>query len=238
MKKNILITGSKGSLGSYLCDEFLKNHYKIISVSRKLLKKKYKSKKEIENFYCDLSDYKSCLSMFKKLKKKFSKIDILILCNGKSAFSSDFSSNWKEALNSNFLASINCVESYQKIFNSKTLIIAISSIAGIKNINAPIEYSVAKSSLNYYCKIKAKELAKRKIRLNIISPGNIYQKGNLWDLKLKKNKNKTINYIKNVSPINMFCNPESIYQIIEYLNLEKNSFITGSNFVLDGGQTL
>ena len=108
----------------------------------------------------------------------------------------------------------------------------------IKNINAPTEYAVSKSSLNFYCKIKAKELAKRKIRLNIISPGNIYQKGNLWDLKLKKNKKKTLSYIKHVSPINMFCNPVSIYKIIEYLNLEENSFITGSNFMLDGGQIL
>ena len=238
MKKNILITGSNGSLGTYLCDEFLENDNKIISVSRKLLKKKYKSKKQIENFYCDLSNYNNCLSMFKRLKKKFNKIDILILCNGKSSFGSNPPRNWKEALNSNFFASINCIECYQKIFNTKTLIVAISSIAGMKNINAPIEYSVAKSSLNYYCKIKAKELAKRKIRLNTISPGNIYQRGNLWDLKLKKNKNKTLKYIKDVSPINMFCNPESIYKIIEYLNLEENSFITGSNFVLDGGQIL
>tara|TARA_Y100000591_G_C21564038_1_gene560019 strand:- start:185 stop:715 length:531 start_codon:yes stop_codon:yes gene_type:complete len=176
--------------------------------------------------------------MFKRLKKKFKRIDILILCNGKSSFSSDLSRNWKEALDSNFFASINCIESYQKIFNAKTLIVAISSIAGIKNINAPIEYSVAKSSLIYYCKIKAKELAKRKIRLNTISPGNIYQKGNLWDVKLKQNKNKTLNYLKDVSPINKFCTPESIYKIIEYLNLEENSYITGSNFVLDGGQTL
>lgn len=237
MKKNILITGSNGSLGSYLCNKFLEKDHQIISVSRKLIKKKYKSKK-IENFRCDLSDYKKCLSMFKMLKKKFINIDIIILCNGKSTFSYDISRNWKEALNSNFLASINCIESYQKIFNTKTLIVAISSIAGIKNINAPLEYSVAKSSLNYYCNIKAKELAKRKIRLNIISPGNIYQKGNLWDLKLKKNKKKTLSYIKHVSPINMFCNPDSIHKIIEYLSLKENSFITGSNFVLDGGQTL
>lgn len=238
MRKNILITGSNGSLGSYLCGEFLENDDKIISISRKFKKKRYERKNKIENFHCDLSNYSNCLSLFKRLKKKFNKIDILILCNGKSSFGSNLSKNWKEALNSNFFASINCIECYQKIFNSKTLIVVISSIAGIRNINAPIEYSVAKSSLNYYCKIKAKELAKRKIRLNTISPGNIYQKGNLWDLKLKKNKNKTLKYIKNVSPINMFCNPDSIYKIIHYLNLKENSFITGSNFVLDGGQIL
>ena len=114
MEKNILITGTSGNLGSYLSNKFLENNNRIISVSRKLLKKKNNSKKKVENFYCDLSDYNNCLSMFKKLKKKFKRIDILILCNGKSAFNSDFSKNWRDALNSNFFASINCIESYQK----------------------------------------------------------------------------------------------------------------------------
>ena len=38
--------------------------------------------------------------------------------------------------------------------------------------------------------------------------------------------------------MNRFCYPDSIFEIIEYLMNEKNNFITGSNFVIDGGQTL
>ena len=59
----------------------------------------------------------------------------------------------------------------------------ISSIAAIKIIDAPIEYSISKSALNHYCQIKAKELSKFKIRLNIISPGNILNKDNNWYFK-------------------------------------------------------
>ena len=65
----------------------------------------------------------------------------------------------------------------------------ISSIAGSKIIDgAPITYSVAKSALNFYVKFKSKELAKHKICINTISPGNILMKGNNWYMNKKSNK--------------------------------------------------
>ena len=238
MKKNILITGGGGNLGNFLCEKFYQKNSNIISIFNNKKIKKTKLNSNIDYYKCDLSNNIQCLKVFKKIKKKYKKLDLLILANGKSNFNSSFEKNWYLAFNSNFFASINSIECYEKVFRSKTLIVAISTIAGIKNIDAPIEYSVSKSSLNYYCQLKAKKLAKRKIRLNIISPGNIYQKGNLWDLKMKKSPKKIKKYIKNVSPMNRFCYPDSIYEIIEYLMNEKNNFITGSNFVIDGGQTL
>ena len=42
---------------------------------------------------------------------------------------------------------------------------------------------------------------------------------------MKKNPKKIKKYIKNVSPMNRFCDPVSIYEIIEYLMNKKNNFI-------------
>ena len=97
----------------------------------------------------------------------------------------------------------NIVEQYLKIFkNKKISIIAISSIAAIKVINAPITYSVSKAALQHYCKIKAKELAKHNINLNIISPGNIYMPNNNWG---KKQKQLGVNYA-NIAAIKIVIN--------------------------------
>ena len=54
----------------------------------------------------------------------------------------------------------------------------------------PITYSVAKSALNFYVEFKAKELAKYKIIVNAISPGNIMMSGNNWFLKKEEFKKK------------------------------------------------
>ena len=91
------------------------------------------------------------------------------------------------SLNDNLISFTNLLEQYLTIFNyKKTSIIAISSIAANKVIDAPITYSISKAALNHYCKIKSKELAKYKINLNIISPGNILMEKNNWGKKLKQ----------------------------------------------------
>ena len=68
-------------------------------------------------------------------------------------------------------------------------------------MEAPIEYSISKSALNHYCLVKAKELSKFSIMLNIISPGNILNKNNNWYLKKKLMRKKSKIYKKNV-PLN------------------------------------
>ena len=86
--------------------------------------------------------------------------------------------------------------------------------------------------------MKSKHLAKMEINLNIISPGNILQKNNLWGKKLKNNYKSTKNYIKKEVPLNTFCNTDQIYNLCLYLLSNNGDNITGSNFVIDGGQSL
>ena len=56
-------------------------------------------------------------------------------------------------------------------------------------LGAPIAYSVSKSALNTFVKSISK-IYGNKIRINFISPGNIYFKGGVWDKKIKNNKKK------------------------------------------------
>ena len=75
-----------------------------------------------------------------------------------------------------------------------------------------------------------------KIKINVISPGNILLDGNVWDKKIKKDKKGTLKYIKKNVPLNDFCKPEQIKDLCDYLLSNSGDFITGSNFIIDGGQ--
>ena len=232
MKKKIVIVGSSGNLGRYIFKELNKTHT-LIGIERK---------KSLNNFECkDLSNSKMNFDTFKLIKKKNSLLDAIIICTGKS--SKDLSTNIDEkflnSFKSNLLTVSNTIESYQKIYKNKpTKIIVISSIAAIKIMEAPIEYSISKSALNHYCQIKAKELSKFKIKLNIISPGNILNKNNNWYLKKKTNNNKVKNYIKKNVPLNSFCEPKQILALCKLLISNDGNFFQGSNIVMDGGQIL
>ena len=85
----------------------------------------------------------------------------------------------------------------KKFFSLNNLnIIFISSIAGEKiTFDAPIEYSVSKSALNFYAKILSKKYGSKNTKINFISSGNILLKI-IINNRLISEKEKTLKYIK------------------------------------------
>ena len=233
--KNYIICSASKNLGMYLSKRFETNN-KVFKFGRSLNNGNY-------SYSCDFLNYNSIFQKLKKIKITTKNIDGIIYCIGESKkyyAKRDDLSFWRQSFDSNLYTFINFLNAYVEVFKKKkinTKIIVISSIAGNKIIKAPITYSVAKCALNFYSKIKAKELINLGIQINTISLGNVYQKNNNWGKKLKKNKKKVENYIqKNVST-NKFCNPEEVFNLCNVIfNNDLN--LLGSNIVLDGGQSL
>ncbi len=182
------------------------------------------------------------LKTFKKIKKQKINLDSMILTAGNS--SKDYKSfeskeNWEKSFNDNFYSVTNVIESYLKVFGFKKIkIIIISTIAGVKIIDAPITYSVSKNALNFYVNYKAKELAKYGIILNTISPGNIFMEKNIWGKQIKNNKKRVKLYLKKKVPLNKFVQPEEIFNLCDLLINEEMKSVTGSNIIIDAGQSL
>ena len=84
----------------------------------------------------------------------------------------------------------------------------------------------------------SKKLSQYQININLISPGNMLTKNNSWDKKLKLNKTKTINYINKNVPLRKFISAKDIIRIIKLLHAKSGDNITGSDFIIDGGQSL
>jgi NAD(P)-dependent dehydrogenase (short-subunit alcohol dehydrogenase family) len=237
MKKKIIISGGSGNLGRFLIQKFSEIDYLIFNLSRKKPKKLFKNEVYFE---CELSNFENTVNNLNKIKKN--KIDLIISSagNSKKNYKSIITdSNFITTFKDNFVSFSNLLEGYQKVFiNKKIKIIAISSIAGLSLVDAPINYAVSKSALNHYCKIKAKQLAKFKININTICPGNIFINGNNWSEKMNANSSNVKKFIKKNVPLNTFCSPNSVFDLCLYLLGESGNNITGSNFIIDGGQSL
>lgn len=237
LNKTVLITGASKNLGNYLTNFFLKKSFNVIGVT-----KKNKTNLNKNTYICDLSNPKTTKVFFKKIKKKNKKIDLIIACAGSSKKTYKHQEkivDWQIAFKDNFFSFTNLLDSYLETYKKQsTKIIVISSIASNKITKAPITYSVAKSALNFYAMIKAKELAKNKININILLPGNILMENNNWSKKLKINQSKVKKYIKENVPLNAFCTPKEIAEMCNYLAGEFGTNITGSKFIIDGGESL
>tara|TARA_B100001964_G_C14202434_1_gene586501 strand:- start:757 stop:1530 length:774 start_codon:yes stop_codon:yes gene_type:complete len=245
-KRVVLICGSSKGIGLDIGKRFLKEGDSVIFSSRsiskkskeiKLIIKKYNKNISVEK--CDFSNRNSINSLKKKIINKFKKIDILVTNTGLSSGNTKLPMKKFElenSINQNLNTCILPVEVFLKnLIKSKGNIVAISSIAGIEFLSAPIAYSVSKSALNSFVKNISK-IYGNKIRVNIVSPGNIYFEGGVWDKKLRENKSIVKKYIKKHVPQQKLGTPEDVANAVFFLSSEEAKFINGSNLVVDGGQ--
>jgi len=242
-EKVALVTGSSKGIGKTIAYSLNEEGCNVIFNSRNEFSLKSAVGKLDNAFYfvADVTKSKECKKLVNYVIKKFGKIDILI-CNVGDGNSvkpgSETDVEWKKMINSNFFSAINIIDAAKKsLKKSKGTIVCISSIAGLETTGAPVTYSVSKTALVSYVKRISKPFAKDGIRINSVSPGNIFFKGSIWEKKLKINKNKIKKMLENNVSLNRFGTPEEVSDLVVFLASPRSSFITGSNFVIDGGQS-
>ena len=246
--KTALVTGASKGIGKEIAITLLKKGCKVIFISRSLknLKKVFLELDEFRNMCFpivgDVSYLKDVENIYKKYKSIFNTIDYLVCNVGHSESKAPGSENyeeWQRMFHLNFFCTTNIIEKFKDdLALSKGSIVCISSICGQEIIpGAPITYSVAKSALNAYVKGIAVPFGKKNIRINAIAPGNILFEKSIWDYKLKSNKASVLKMLRDNVPLKKFGNPKDIAYLTSWLLSKEASFVTGSIFVCDGGQT-
>tara|TARA_Y100001970_G_scaffold181592_1_gene220994 strand:- start:136 stop:906 length:771 start_codon:yes stop_codon:yes gene_type:complete len=244
----VIIAGSSKGIGYKIAEELMADNAKVVITGRNAknlessynkLKKKY-NHINILKFCGDISDEKFLNKIKKSVIKSWGKIDGLVANagNGKKV-NKEKVEDWKWYYDNNYLILEKFVNFFikDKALNNSSIVF-ISSIAGIHDLGAHLGYKSAKRNIIDYSQFLAKILSSRKIRVNTVSPGNIFFKGGNWSKKLQKNEKLIRKYIKENVPLNSFGRPEDIAIIVAYLLSTKSKFVTGANFVIDGGQIL
>lgn len=189
--------------------------------------------------HLDLTSEENCKKAIDRIDKEYGRLDLLVtnIGSGKSTLDNVLvKTEWQRVFDINFFSAVYIIqESLRLLEKTQGQIISISSICGVQPIQAPLPYSVAKTSLISYVQNLAQRLASKKVRANIVSPGNVYFEGGSWDQKMKSDPEKIKKYISENVPMNSFINPEEIASTIEFIS--RTEHITGQNIIIDGGQT-
>jgi 3-oxoacyl-[acyl-carrier protein] reductase len=118
-------------------------------------------------------------------------------------------------------------------------IVGISSIVALTEIPGVSKgYAESKIEMNRLFRRKAIDFARKGIRVNLISPGNIYFSGSRWEEITHENPKYVEELLRDKVPLHNFVSPDEIAAAILYLSSEQAKNITGSNLVIDGGQSL
>ena len=245
--QKVLITGSSKGIGFYIAKKFV-NLGAIVTINSSNKNNLNLAKNKISNsslhtLKFDLSNKNNFKKILKSAHKIMGGLDILI-CNlgfskASGAIGGEKYDDWMKSLKYNLISSTQLiVESKKYLKKSKNPnIVCIGSIAGSITMNAPVSYSSSKAALIHFVKNQSKLLSKNNIRINMISPGNVIFPGGIWDKKLKNNPIKVKKYINQNVPLNRFAKPEEIANAVVFLASDKSMFTTGSNLVIDGGQS-
>ena len=245
-EKVFLIIGAYGLVGKDVCKFLVDNGAIIIAVGRREEKLK-DLKDELKNitiFKTDISNEKEVISLYKNLTKKFKKIDVLVNIAAKSTsntFENLMAKEWDEVIATNLRGTfLMCREGVNcGLLKNGSSIINISSIYGIispdqriygdTGINSSLVYGSSKAGVVQLTKYLATYLADRRIRVNCISPGGIFNNQPEYFLQ---------RYVKK-TPLGRMGAVDDILGTIVFLSSKKASgYITGANIVIDGGFTI
>ncbi|MEM9572417.1 MAG: SDR family oxidoreductase [Pseudomonadota bacterium] len=122
-------------------------------------------------------------------------------------------------------------------------VINTSSISAVCAGYAPITYSVAKKAVAHFSKLAAAELAKHKVRVNAILPGFIAT--SIFGASLGLPREQADQMAEMVSqaggsmqPIGRVGHGADIANMAAYLSTDEAGFVTGGEFLVDGGMTV
>ena len=234
----VLVTGSSKGIGLSIARKFKKERWSVIQNSRNEISKD--SLIGDTYIFADVTKSDEVISLIKQIKDTYGHLDAIV-CNvgsGKNLDSSNSQERWDYFIKVNLFSATNIVDQALPLLENSSVTV-ISSICGNSAIDgAPVEYSTAKAALNQYIKVMAKKYAEREIRFNSVSPGNVIFDGSQWEEKLKSDKKNTNDYIKQNVPMGKFIEPQDVAEMVYHLSSNNSRFITGQNFVIDGGQSL
>lgn len=254
-KKNIVLTGSSGFLGTHFSHILSSHGANVILIdveknkNKKLeleLTKKYNTTPKA--FSTDISDPKEMSQLVKNILKKFRTIDVLInnaqfLPKTDRMRDASFEKYPFELWNKTISKNLNGVFLTSKeigrimIKQQHGIILNISSIYGIQGpdqsiygdsrLNSPAFYSVTKGGIISLTRYLAALWSKKNIRVNTLTLGGVYN-----------NKLHPKSFVKSYSKKTMIGRMAKINDYdgaLLFLISNASSYMTGSNLIIDGG---
>lgn len=246
--KTALVTGGTKGAGRAIAERLLQAGATVIITARNPPEDPNDT---IHFIAADLATSLGTKKVVDEVVSKFSKLDILVNNLGGSdtkggGFAVLNEEDWLQSLQSNLLAPVRLDRGFlpQMIAHKNGVIIHIASIQGkLPLYDSTLPYAAAKSGLINYSKGLSNEVAPKGVRVLTVSPGWINTTASKAMMeRIAESSNTTIEEAtKSVMdalggiPIGRPAQPEEIAEFVGFLVSPRANYLTGTEFVIDGG---
>ncbi|MEL6652800.1 MAG: SDR family oxidoreductase, partial [Bacteroidota bacterium] len=189
----------------------------------------------------DTSSLRDIDALVEEVKKRVNKIDGLFINAGifKSiSFEETTEELYAETMNINFKGAFFTVQKFIPILKNPSSIVFNTSIVVFKAFEGTSIYTASKAALESIAKVLNLELAKRGIRVNVVSPGvtksPIQKKSGMSDEAIEN----LLAHFSSTSPIGRIVHPTDIAPIVEFLLSDNSQVLRNEKIIIDGGTTI
>jgi 3-oxoacyl-[acyl-carrier protein] reductase len=146
--------------------------------------------------------------------------------------------SWRRGFEIDVMGTVFGIEAALPILeNSQAGSIVVVGSTAMAEVYGPTRsYAAVKATLVPYVKGLARNLAAKNVRANMVSPGNVYFKGGVWNTVEQRNPEMFASMLAR-NPMGRMGTPEEVANAVVFLASPRASFITGTNLIIDGALT-
>lgn len=242
MNKNIIVTGGAQGIGRIISLELLKNGFNVsvFDIDAEAISE-FREETDSENiafFQTDVSNEADVRKSITASIDKFGAISGLInnaAIQIEKPISELTIDEWNRVIGTNLTGAFLCTKyATPHLKNAKGNIINISSTRAFQSEPNTEAYSASKGGILAFTHALAASLGPE-IRVNCISPGWIDVSGVKKKSKANQIELTKVDHLQH--PAGRVGKATDIANMVLFLLNQENSFITGQNFIIDGGMT-
>ena len=240
MEKEVaLITGGAGYIGSAIAARFAKRGKQVVIFDVDAGRTAETAARiGGKGVTVDITDYEKVTAAVEEVLKEFGSIDLLVNAAGGSArkesrrFAVQEMSVIRHVIEMNLFGCLHCTRAVvpSMIARNSGCVINISSAVALGGISGCADYAASKGAIISATKVLAMELGTHNIRVNCVCPGKVQRPG--------EQPADPAAFARRHSYLNYLCTAEDVADLTEFLASSKARYITGQNYVIDGGRAL
>ncbi len=241
-KRIALVTGGIGGLGTEICRHLVKSGHTVIAADlgsrpERLAEFKHETADIADDIFFEpfnVADFDSCTALVKKVESERGAIDILVNAAGitrDTSLRKMSPQQWVDVLRINLDGVFNMCRNVVDGMSERAFgrIVNISSVNGQTGQFGQTNYSAAKAGMHGFTMALAREVARKGVTVNSVSPG--YCNTAMVRAVPETVRNQIIANI----PVGRLGEPSEIARVVDFLCAEQSGFITGANIPVNGG---
>ena len=239
---NVIVTGGSKGIGRRAADLFAEEGANVSICARKDVESCVVElkKKGVKGFgeAIDVGDKGALEGWVSNSAKALGGIDIVVANVSALAAAEDSEASWQAQFDIDMMHTVRTVNAAVPHLEKSRWpsIVIVSSVSGREIDFTSPAYGAIKAALIHYAHGLAHKLAPKMIRVNSVSPGNVYFKGGIWNY-VEDNMPDLFKSAMSLNPTGRMATPEEIAKGIVFLASPASSFTMGTNLVIDGALT-